>query len=179
MSKSQLYSFLSAKRPGENMRMLWMGRSKTFNRSVHLIAAQDISSVSIPDKGPQECFVCFVTLDSVPVTTARVYEFADRLLQAGCAYICVWGPDCERWHDIIDEAAAYLDASASAPKAVMTTWHSGESMADALFYFFTCTVPDDNFSTCESALILCPPALVPELSAIAHQWLDSTISHGS
>ena len=125
--------------------MLWLGRSTTFNRSVHLIEAEDIPSVSIPGRGCQDCFVCFIALGDARVATARVYDFADRLLHSGCAYICIWGPDCERWHDITDERNAFLHASGSSPKTVMTTWHSGESIADALFYFFTCTVPDNDF----------------------------------
>lgn len=156
--------------------MLWLGRSATFDRSVHLIAVQDIPSVSAPGDGGQECFACFVALDDVRVPTERVYDFADRLLQSGCAYVCFWGPDCERWHDITDERAA-RDSSGSSPKTVMTTWHSGEAIADALFYFFTCTVPDNDFGACPSALIICPSALAAEVSTVSREWLHPAIRH--
>ena len=40
---------------------------------------------------------------------------------------------------------------------LMTTWHTEESLNDALDFLLTCTVPDDDYAPngCNSALIIC------------------------
>jgi hypothetical protein len=69
---------------------------------------------------------------------------AKGLLRHGIAYLCVWGPDCERVHDQFD-----LERVPDEPKGrvVMTTWHSKESITDALWFFATCAEPDEGFES--------------------------------
>lgn len=151
--------------------MMFLGRSRLFDRSVYLIQAPEIAAVSIPRDPFKSGFACFVTTDETEPPAEAIFAFADKLLRAGCVYVCTWGTDCERWHDIIDEAAIGPDTLAPATQVIMTTWHSGESMADALFYFFSCTVPDESFVNCTNALIICRPSLAPAISEACREWL--------
>ena len=65
------------------------------------------------------------------------------MLEQGIAYLCVWGTDCERVHDLFD-----LERMPDEPKGrvVMTTWHSKESLSEALWFFANCVEPDDMAS---------------------------------
>lgn len=139
--------------------MLLLGRSLLFNRSVYLLEATDIAAISIPRDAIRGCFACFIALDESVVPTDRIYAFAEKTLEAGAAYVCTWGADCERWHDIIDEAIIGAHPPESVIEGVITMLHEQESLTDALVYFFTCTVPDERFSNCGSAVILSTPKL--------------------
>lgn len=146
--------------------MLWLGRTTIFNRAARLISAEDISSVIVPGDGLRTCFTCFIAAGGADVPEEQIRDFADRLLQAGCACLYIWGEHGERWKQPIDEAIA-----AALPHLVTAQWQNGETLEDALAYFFTCTIPDIEFPVCESALLICPPQLARELSSLARQWL--------
>ena len=50
---------------------------------------------------------------------ARVGE---SFLDAGLVVVCVWGPDCERVHDVFDEV--YVgDGTIERDSPMMSTWH--------------------------------------------------------
>ncbi len=67
-------------------------------------------------------------------------------------FICAWGPDCERVHDIFDEVLLELHMKQSWPH-VMTTWHDRESLHEALWYALNSTYPDEVVArTCRSFL---------------------------
>ena len=55
----------------------------------------------------------------------------------------MWGPDCERVHDLFD-----LERSPHEPRGrvVMTTWHSKDSLAKALWFFEHCAEPSEGFA---------------------------------
>jgi hypothetical protein len=76
-------------------------------------------------------------------------------LDAGAVYICSWGPDCERVHDIIDEEEVGPDPTVTTDSVVMTTWHADESLADTLHFVLSFTVPDDAYAEgCGSTLAI-------------------------
>jgi len=87
-------------------------------------------------------FVCLLAWDATRVEDSVVADLARRLLEAGGAYFCVFGRDCERVHDIIDQVAVPLSPKDS---VVMTTWHGDESLGEALFYFLRVTWPDERY----------------------------------
>ena len=74
-------------------------------------------------------FACLLAWDASGVGVERIAALARKLLDAGAVYICAWGPDCERVHDIIDEEEIGPDPPATANRVVMTTWHSDEPLA--------------------------------------------------
>jgi hypothetical protein len=101
-------------------------------------------------------FTCFCAMDARDVPAGEIGKFCVRLLQLGCAYLCTWGPDCERVHDIMDEEIVGDNPPQSSWGYVMTTWHSKESIADALDFFFNCTIPDETYAPdgCDCAVII-------------------------
>ena len=151
--------------------MILLGRSAFFDRNVYLIEAEDVTSARIPQGVFAGYFVCFFAMDASKIQDELIYDLAQHMIRDRCVYFCTWGPDCERVHDIIDEAVVGDSPPDSVVQGIMTTSHSDESLADALFYFFSCTVPDEQFVTCRSALILSTSNEAENLTILASGYL--------
>jgi len=91
-------------------------------------------------------FVAFTAMDARAVDDADLKTFCSALLEHGCAYLCTWGPDCERVHDAMDRCVVDNDPPNSSRGTVMTTWHDQESLEEALDFFLSCTLPDESFA---------------------------------
>ena len=87
-------------------------------------------------------FVCLLAWDAEAVPVETIEGVARRILGAGCAYACCWGPRCSLVHDVFDEVAMSRDAGAP---LVMTTWHDREPLSEALWFAFTAQ-PDEAFA---------------------------------
>jgi hypothetical protein len=91
---------------------------------------------------PSAHTVLFIAADARGVQTDTVGRVAERLLAAGVIYVCAWGPDCERIHDIFDEVHVG-DGSTEPSFTFMSTWHSDETLEDGLWFFIECAFPPD------------------------------------
>jgi hypothetical protein len=66
-------------------------------------------------------------------------------------YFCAWGPDCERFHDIVDELVIEDDMGPrlffgnSRSDTIMTTWHDDELLNEALDFFANLSCPTAGF----------------------------------
>ena len=71
-----------------------------------------------------------------PATDEWRTQVAQWLVDAGCLYAMTWGQDCERWHDSVDWAVLGNFGFGDIPddRFVMTTWHSGEPLSEALWF---------------------------------------------
>jgi hypothetical protein len=58
------------------------------------------------------------------------------LVRSGCLYFIAWGDECEAWHDSADDAniAEFEGGEIPDNRFVMTTWHSSESLSEALWF---------------------------------------------
>lgn len=63
----------------------------------------------------------------------------------GLAYLCAWGPDCERVHDIFDEEDLARGLERGTHDVIMTTWHNDESLEEALWFFVHSASPADGY----------------------------------
>jgi hypothetical protein len=101
-------------------------------------------------------FTCFCAMDARNTPANEIGKFCVSLLQLGCAYLCAWGQDCGRVHDIMDEEIVGDNPPKSDWGDVMTTWHSEESIEDALYFFLNCTVPNETYAPdgCDRAVII-------------------------
>jgi hypothetical protein len=92
---------------------------------------------------PSAHTVLLIAADARGVSTDVIASVAARLLSAGLIYICVWGPDCERVHDVFDEV--YVGDGCTEPDfTLMSTWHDDESLDEAVWYFTQCAFPPDT-----------------------------------
>jgi hypothetical protein len=108
-----------------------------FSECVHDFAA--FEQVVLPSAHT----VLFIAADARGVQTETIARVAERLLASGLVQVCVWGPDCERVHDIFDEV--HLGDSDTEPNfALMSTWHREETLETALWFFVGCAFPLDT-----------------------------------
>lgn len=122
-------------------------------------------------EAPDRPFIVFVAMDARETETDQLYAFAQRLLGQGAVYVCTWGPDCERVHDLFDEAAVIcdVDAEVSQTAVVMTTWHDDEGLAEALEFALTDAIPDETLAPGPAdvlAILVGPPEWTREVEAL-------------
>lgn len=77
------------------------------------------------------------------VEVAPEEEAAFAVHRSTARYVVCGGDHCEGWHDLIDTAWAVDWANGLDPALVMTTWHSGESVGDVVFFFVNSANFDD------------------------------------
>jgi hypothetical protein len=106
---------------------------------------------------PSSHFACLVAWDARGRHHDEIAAFMGDLVRAGASYICIWGPDCERVHDIADEFETPGLRSPDLPEdsVIMTTWHDDEPLEEALWFFLFTTWPDPFYeSSTRSALAI-------------------------
>ncbi|MCH9648648.1 MAG: hypothetical protein K0U98_10440 [Deltaproteobacteria bacterium] len=132
-----------------------LGYDEINNRDLYLIdlATADELPGDIPISSDD--FACFLAWDSGSESVETIVDLAEIILDAGCAYLCAWGDECERVHDIFDEVEVGGDPDPEDKSVVMTTWHDGESLDEGLWFFLNCTWPDDHyFENCRAAIVI-------------------------
>jgi len=114
-----------------------IGRAATLpERRLCVTTVADLESTSLELQQPIGPFVAFVALDTRYLTGERLGELAKDLLEAGCVYMCSWGPDASRIHDMFDWLAveAELAGRPYVEDVLMTSWHEQDSLDDALWF---------------------------------------------
>ena len=102
---------------------------------------------------PSARFRLFVAVDATGTSTEAISEFAEAALNNGMVYLCAWGPDCSRLHDIVDlvvvddDLGKRLFVRPSEDDTIMTTWHESDTLTEALDFFVNCAFPTDGFET--------------------------------
>ena len=70
-------------------------------------------------------FICVLVWDASSESEEIIASVTEALLRAGCVYLCAWGTDCERVHDICDAGIVQMtldeELSDDPDKCVMTT----------------------------------------------------------
>ena len=127
---------------------------------------------------PTKRFRLFVAANITDVSTQTVSDFALAALNQGMVYFCSWGPDCERFHDIVDEVLVEDDigerkfAGPNASDVIMTTWHAKDSLEDAIDFFATSAAPTEGFAPdSDFRLVIC--VANQPWAAQANQYLQS------
>ncbi len=92
---------------------------------------------------PSTHTVLFIAADASGVHNDTIARVAERMLASGLIWVCVWGPDCERVHDIFDEV--HVGDGATEPSfTLMSTWHDDEPLEEALWFFTASAFPLDT-----------------------------------
>lgn len=87
-------------------------------------------------------YCLFLAIDATTIPDEIIRSAAKSLIERGLAYFCVWGPDCERVHDLLDQERIREEPEG---QCVITTWHAKESLPDALWFFANAVEPDEGF----------------------------------
>jgi hypothetical protein len=142
--------------------------------------ASKLRSEVLPDRPPKEVFLCaldsleqferelrstskhfglLIVTDASGLADETLFDLAKTLISKGLVYLCTWGADCERVHDRFDDAelAKTLDAGDPPTQndcSFMSTWHSNESLSEALWFFLHAAFAAQGYEqTCEDWII--------------------------
>jgi len=111
---------------------------------------QEAQEEDIPKEIGLGGFVCLLAWDATAISNHRVLALARSLITDGCAYICCWGADCKRVHDLFVQAT--VEVFPNGPH-VMTAWHKEERLDEALWFAMFNTYPDPElFDSCRSMI---------------------------
>jgi hypothetical protein len=121
-------------------------------KTIYLITCSSISDVSNQIGTVSKYFGLLLAIDARGLDVSPIFDVATQLLSRGLVYLCAWGPDCERVHDIFDEAIVGRELEGTAPSevfdgTVMTTWHSNESLEEALWFFVHSAFPAEAYAS--------------------------------
>ena len=117
---------------------------------------------------PAKPLKLFIAADAKEVAVEDIGRIAEIYLKQGVRYVCAWGPDCERVHDIFDET--YVgDGSEPYKFDLMTTWHANDSFGEALWFFLNCAHVEDEIEGAASLAVRIgnPPNSAPLAEAIS------------
>jgi len=99
-------------------------------------------------------FGLLLAMDAQSVDRGQIEHLAEKMADKGLAYLCAWGPDCERVHDIFDEIEVQRDLEQENDNVIMTTWHSDESLEESLWFFVNSAFPDSAYErTCKDWVV--------------------------
>ena len=116
--------------------------------SLNAATPDDVIQAVPPANLAGKHFALFLAWDARAVPGETIFTFAQKLIRAGLSYIVAWGPDCERVHDIFDDADIAENPESNEQRAViMSTWHERESLEQALWFAVYCACPDAAYES--------------------------------
>ena len=115
-------------------------------------------------------FVALVAWNAEHASVDSIGELAEDLLKAGCVYVCCWGQDCERVHDVVDEVA--IEHNPDGP-LIMTTWHAEGRLEDALCFMLFSTEPVEELRGQCTAAVAVSVGSQTWASTIRYAMLDT------
>ena len=138
-----------------SLRLESFSRDEGGGRALYLLTAETPEDLDQDFRLPDRGFVCLLAWDAPGSPDETVLRVAERLLNEGAKYVCTWGRDCERVHDLVDEAAFDPEANYEVDPVIMTTWHHDEPLEEAIYFFLSNAHPDDEyFDECTGALAI-------------------------
>jgi hypothetical protein len=104
-------------------------------------------------RGLSPHFALFLACDASAVPDEAILMIARRTVEQGLAYLCAWGPECGRVHDLFDVACDERDPKPTDESVIITTWHSDDTLDEALWFFIHTAWPAADYEpNCQSWL---------------------------
>src|SRR6266581_6511557 len=141
------------------------------------ILIRNVISEALPDRPVKDIYLCssptiemlaagitptspnfglLLAIDAQAVDASQIGQLAKSLANKGLAYLCAWGPDCERVHDIFDEIEVQRDLEQKDDNVIITTWHADESLEESLWFFVNCAFPSQAYEQSCKEWIVAP-----------------------
>jgi hypothetical protein len=132
-----------------------VAKNEITEREIYLLGLPTLQD-HLPDlELPSPYFGAFLVCNADLTADAVIVELAHSLLRQGLVYLCVWGMDCERVHDLFDGVIVELDPCETDESVRMTTWLDDESLDEALWHFLYVAFPADHYwDNCKAELVI-------------------------
>jgi hypothetical protein len=99
-------------------------------------------------------FGLLLAMDAQSIDSDQIGELAEKMADKGLAYLCAWGPDCERVHDIFDEIVVQRNLELEDNSVMMTAWHPDDQLEESLGFFVNCAFPGPpHEQTCKDWIV--------------------------
>ena len=117
-------------------------------KSLFCVSAPTLAELPAKVQVPSRHFALLLAADATAWRDEEIVAVAGKLVAKGLAVLVAWGPGSSRVHDLFDQVRR---RDVTPDSVVLTTWHEGESLDEALWYFVGCASPADDFAgTCTS-----------------------------
>ncbi len=124
-----------------------IGREHTSGRSLYALDALRSDDIPRLLSVPSPYYVCLLAWDSRQASVAEIGTVVEFLIRSGCVYVCCWGPDCERVHDLFDEFEVEMRSPAeSDDMCLMSTWHTRDPLSEAIWFSLFLAQPHNAFA---------------------------------
>jgi hypothetical protein len=131
---------------------------------VRLVPSLDKLSELLPRKNPH--LILLLACDGTALHDDEIQIALRPLFEQGLVYLCTWGPDCERIHDL----AGQLTLHQLGDDLVMTTWHKDEPLEESVWFLIYCAIPAN-----ESFVNNCDQIAVAISSQSWYQQIESAL----
>ncbi len=132
-----------------------VGKNRISERDLFLIGIPGLKDLPHYLDLRSQYFGAFLVCDADRIPDAEIVELAHSLIRQGMAYLCVWGKDCERVHDLFDEVIVGFDPHPTDESVRMTFWLDRVSLDEALWHFLYVAFPADLYwENCSAELIV-------------------------
>ena len=159
------------------MTLALLGNARDSGRAVFITAADRIEDLPQRISVPCSRFVLLLAYEHGD-TPAHLADTLGKLLDAGCVYLCAWGPGCEHVHDTMDDIVLERELEGGPEQTIMTTWHANELLADTVDFTLQWARPDDALAQGCDAIVLAAvgnPVWATELRNAAQQYLSPPV----
>jgi hypothetical protein len=130
-------------------------KNEVTDREIYLLSLPTLQDYPPNLELPSQYFGAFLVCDADQIADAVIVELAHSLLRQGMVYLCVWGKDCERVHDLFDDVIVELDPCETDKSVKITTWLDNKSLDEALWHFLYVAFPADNYwENCKAELVV-------------------------
>src|SRR5262245_13286250 len=132
-----------------------IGKNEVTEREIYLLILPTLQDYPPNLELPSPYFGAFLVCNADLIADTVIVELAHSLLRQGMVYLCVWGKDCERVHDLFDDVIVELDPYENDKSVKMTIWLDNKSLDEALWDFLYVAFPADNYwENCKAELIV-------------------------
>lgn len=114
-------------------------------REIYVCLAESIGDLPGEIRASSPSFGLLLALDAKALNDQEILGAAAKLVEKSLVVLCAWGPDCERVHDLFDRAAKNKNDELADDDVIMTTWHSRETLTEAMWFFIHAAFPTQSF----------------------------------
>jgi hypothetical protein len=122
-----------------------VGKNEVTEKEIYLLSLPTLQDYPPNLELPSPYFGAFLVCNADLTADTVIVEIAHSLLRQGLVYLCVWGKDCERVHDLFDGVIVGLDPCKTDESVKMTTWLGREGLDEALWHFLYVAFPADQY----------------------------------
>lgn len=149
-----------------------LGRLNVYesNPDLWLISAESFNNVleHLTHSSPR--FALFTAMDLTAGEVEASRSSVNKMVNRGLAYFCAFGENCEALHDCLDHAYVVqttMNPEPDANSVLMTTWHSDDTLEEALWFFLYTALPAGRYAQgCENYIIAASTRYLRQLEAL-------------